>query len=143
MKTYTEKKVNADQKWWLIDAEDKVLGRVASTVASLLRGKHKPTYTPFVDMGDYVVIINSAKVKLTGNKSSSKLYYRHTGYPGGLKVRTYSEMMKKDPTFVLRNAIKGMLPHNRLGRRQLLHVKIYPGEEHSHQAQKPEPLKIT
>lgn len=143
MKTYTEKKVNADQKWWLIDAEDKVLGRVASTVASLLRGKHKPTYTPFVDMGDYVVIINSAKVKLTGNKSSNKLYYRHTGYPGGLKVRTYSEMMKKDPTFVLRNAIKGMLPHNRLGRRQLLHVKIYPGEEHSHQAQKPEPLKIT
>jgi large subunit ribosomal protein L13 len=143
MKTYTEKKVNVDQKWWLIDAEDKVLGRVASTVASLLRGKHKPTYTPFVDMGDYVVIINSAKVKLTGNKSSSKLYYRHTGYPGGLKVRTYSEMMKKDPTFVLRNAIKGMLPHNRLGRRQLLHVKIYPGEEHSHQAQKPEPFKIT
>jgi large subunit ribosomal protein L13 len=143
MKTYTEKKVNVDQKWWLIDAEDKVLGRVASTVASLLRGKHKPTYTPFVDMGDYVVIINSAKVKLTGNKSSSKLYYRHTGYPGGLKVRTYSEMMKKDPTFVLRNAIKGMLPHNRLGRRQLLHVKIFPGEEHSHQAQKPEPFKIT
>jgi large subunit ribosomal protein L13 len=143
MKTYTEKKVNVDQKWWLIDAEDKVLGRVASTVASLLRGKHKPTYTPFVDMGDYVVIINSAKLKLTGNKSSSKLYYRHTGYPGGLKVRTYSEMMKKDPTFVLRNAIKGMLPHNRLGRRQLLHVKIYPGEEHSHQAQKPEPFKIT
>ena len=143
MKTYTEKKVNVDQKWWLIDAEDKVLGRVASTVASLLRGKHKPTYTPFVDMGDYVVIINSAKVKLTGNKSSNKLYYRHTGYPGGLKVRTYSEMMKKDPTFVLRNAIKGMLPHNRLGRRQLLHVKIYPGVEHSHQAQKPEPFKIT
>lgn len=143
MKTYTEKKVNVDQKWWLIDAEDKVLGRVASTVASLLRGKHKPTYTPFVDMGDYVVIINSAKVKLTGNKSSSKLYYRHTGYPGGLKVRTYSEMMKKDPTFVLRNAIKGMLPHNRLGRRQLLHVKIYPGEEHPHQAQKPEPFKIS
>jgi len=143
MKTYTEKKVNVDQKWWLIDAEDKVPGRVASTAASLLRGKHKPTYTPFVDMGDYVVIINSAKVKLTGNKSSSKLYYRHTGYPGGLKVRTYSEMMKKDPTFVLRNAIKGMLPHNRLGRRQLLHVKIFPGEEHSHQAQKPEPFKIT
>jgi len=143
MKTYTEKKVNVDQKWWLIDAEDKVPGRVASTAASLLRGKHKPTYTPFVDMGDYVVIINSAKVKLTGNKSSSKLYYRHTGYPGGLKVRTYSEMMKKDPTFVLRNAIKGMLPHNRLGRRQLLHVKIYPGEEHPHQAQKPEPFKIS
>jgi len=143
MKTYTEKKVNVDQKWWLIDAEDKVPGRVASTAASLLRGKHKPTYTPFVDMGDYVVIINSAKVKLTGNKSSSKLYYRHTGYPGGLKVRTYSEMMKKDPTFVLRNAIKGMLPHNRLGRRQLLHVKIYLGEEHPHQAQKPEPFKIS
>ncbi len=143
MKTYTEKKVNVDQKWWLIDAEDKVLGRVASAVASLLRGKHKPTYTPFVDMGDYVVIINSAKVKLTGNKPSSKLYYRHTGYPGGLKVRAYSEMMKKDPTFVLRNAIKGMLPHNRLGRRQLLHVKIYPGKEHPHQAQKPEPFKIS
>jgi large subunit ribosomal protein L13 len=143
MKTYIEKKENVEQKWWIIDAKDKVLGRVATTVASVLRGKHKPTYTPFVDMGDYVVIINAAKVKITGNKSNSKIYYRHTGYPGGIKERTFSEIMKKDPSFVIRYAIKGMLPHNRLGRRQLLHVKIYAGEEHPHQAQKPEPLDIS
>jgi len=142
MKTYIEKKENTVQKWYLIDAKDKVLGRVASTVAALLRGKHKPTFTPFMNMGDYVILINAAKVKLTGNKVNKKKYIWHSGYPGGLKERSFTEMMKNDPTFIMRKAIKGMLPHNRLGRKQLLHVKIYPGEEHPHQAQKPEPMEI-
>jgi large subunit ribosomal protein L13 len=142
MKTYIEKKENTVQKWYLIDAKDKVLGRVASTVAALLRGKHKPTFTPFMNMGDYVILINAAKVKLTGNKVNKKKYIWHSGYPGGLKERSFTEMMKNDPTFIMRKAIKGMLPHNRLGRKQLLNVKIYPGEEHPHQAQKPEPMEI-
>jgi large subunit ribosomal protein L13 len=142
MKTYIEKKENTVQKWYLIDAKDKVLGRVASTVAALLRGKHKPTFTPFMNMGDYVILINAAKVKLTGNKANKKKYIWHSGYPGGLKERSFTEMMKNDPTFIMRKAIKGMLPHNRLGRKQLLNVKIYPGEEHPHQAQKPEPMEI-
>jgi large subunit ribosomal protein L13 len=143
MKTYVEKKKNAVQKWHLIDAKEKVLGRVASTAASLLRGKHKPTFTPSVDMGDFVVIINSAQVKLTGNKVNTKKYVWYSGYPGGLKERSFTAAMKSDPTSALRNAIKGMLPHNRLGRKQLLHVKIYPGEDHPHQAQKPEPREIS
>ena len=143
MKTYINKKSDVTKKWYLVDANDKVLGRVVSKVASLLRGKHKPTYTPSVDMGDNVIIINAAKVKLTGNKPLNKKYYRHSGYPGGLKERTFLDMMKSDPTFAIRNAVKGMLPHNRLGRKQLLHVKIYAGEDHPHQAQKPEILEIS
>jgi len=143
MKTYINKKSDVTKKWYLIDANDKVLGRIVSKVASLLRGKHKPTYTPSVDMGDNVIIINAAKVKLTGNKPSNKKYYRHSGYPGGLKERTFLDMMKINPTFAIRNAVKGMLPHNRLGRKQLLHVKIYAGEDHPHQAQKPEILEIS
>ncbi len=143
MKTYINKKSDITKKWYLIDANDKVLGRIVSKVASLLRGKHKPTYTPSVDMGDNVIIINAAKVKLTGNKPFKKKYYRHSGYPGGLKERNFLDMMKRDPTFAIRNAVKGMLPHNRLGRKQLLHVKIYAGEDHPHQAQKPEILEIS
>jgi large subunit ribosomal protein L13 len=118
MKTYTAKKQDIEKKWYLIDAKDKVLGHV--------------------DMGDNVIIINADKVRLTGEKSLKKVYYRHSGYPGGLKETTFLEIMKKDPTFALRNAIKGMLPHTRLGRKQLLNVKIYAGENHPHQAQKPE-----
>jgi large subunit ribosomal protein L13 len=137
-KTYTAKKQDIEKKWYLIDAKDKVLGRVASRAASILKGKHKATYTPHVDMGDNVIIINADKVRLTGEKSLKKVYYRHSGYPGGLKETTFLEIMKKDPTFALRNAIKGMLPHTRLGRKQLLNVKIYAGENHPHQAQKPE-----
>ncbi|MBA7647246.1 50S ribosomal protein L13 [subsurface metagenome] len=143
MKTYITKKSDITKKWYLIDANDKVLGRTVSKVASLLRGKHKPNYTPSVDMGDNVIIINAAKVKLTGNKPLNKKYYRHSGYPGGLKERSFLDMMKRDPTFAIRNAVKGMLPHNRLGRKQLLHVKIYAGENHPHQAQKPEILEIS
>jgi large subunit ribosomal protein L13 len=143
MKTYIVKKDAIEKKWYLVDAEGKVLGRVASTVASILRGKHKPDYTPSMDMGDNVIIVNAAKVKLTGNKPFSKKYYRHSGYPGGLKEKSFSEVMKIDPTFTLRNAIKGMLPHNRLGRKQLLNVKIYAGENHPHHAQKPEAYELS
>ena len=136
MKTYIAKKSEINKKWYLIDANHKVLGRVASTVAALLRGKHKPNYTPSVDMGDNVIVINAAKTVLTGNKPHKKMYYRHSGYPGGLKEKNFLEMMNHDPTFAMRNAIKGMLPHNRLGRKQLLHVKIYADGNHPHQAQK-------
>ncbi len=142
MKTYSVKKEEVIKKWYVIDAKDKVLGRVATRAASILRGKHNPRFTPHVDMGDNVIILNADKARLTGSKSLNKMYYRHSGYPGGLKETTYSEMMKKDPTFAMRNAIKGMLPRNRLGRRQLLNVKIYAGENHPHQAQKPELIEI-
>jgi large subunit ribosomal protein L13 len=142
MKTYAVKKEEVTKKWYLIDAEGKVLGRVASQVAAILKGKNKAIYTPHVDMGDNVIIINAAKVKVTGSKPVKKMYYRHSGYPGGLKAVSYQEMMEKDPTFALRHAIKGMLPHNRLGRKQLLNVKIYADESHPHQAQKPEKLEI-
>lgn len=142
MQTYTAKKEKITSTWYLIDARDRVLGRVASTVATLIRGKHKATYTPHVDMGDHVVVINADKVRLTGTKAFSKAYYRHSGYPGGIRKTPYLEMMKKNPTFALRNAIRGMLPHNRLGRRQLLKVKIYAGDKHPHQAQQPEKLEL-
>jgi large subunit ribosomal protein L13 len=142
MKTYTVKKDEIKKHWYLVDAEDKVLGRIASKVASILRGKHKPNYTPYLDMGDNVIIINSSKVRLTGGKPLKKSYYHHTGYPGGISRTGYLDMMKKDPTFALRNAIRGMLPKNRLGRRQLLNVKIYAGGKHPHEAQKPVKLDI-
>lgn len=142
MKTYAAKKEEVTKKWYLIDAEGKVLGRVASQVASILKGKHKAIYTPHVDMGDNVIIVNASKVKVTGSKPAKKMYYRHSGYPGGLKAIPYQEMMEKDPAFALRHAIKGMLPHNRLGRKQLLNVKIYADASHPHQAQKPEKLEI-
>ncbi len=142
MKTYTVKKGEVEKKWYLIDVEDKVLGRVASKVASILRGKNKPNYTPSIDMGDNIIIINADKVRLTGAKQFKKVYYKHSGYPGGIKKTGFLEMMKKEPTFAVRNAIKGMLPKNRLGRRQLLHVKIYAGKNHPHEAQKPEKLEL-
>jgi large subunit ribosomal protein L13 len=142
MKTYTLKKEDVEKKWYIIDARNKVLGRVASRAAAILRGKHKPAYTPHVDMGDNVIILNADKVLLTGSKASKKIYYHHTSYPGGLKQISFLDMMKKDPTFALRSAIKGMLPKNRLGRKQLMHVKIYAGENHPHQAQKPEKLEV-
>ena len=142
MKTYAARKEEVSKKWYLIDAKDRVLGRVASQTASILKGKHKAIYTPHVDMGDNVIIINADKVRVTGAKPVKKIYYRHSGYPGGLKAIPYEEMMKKDPTFALRHAIRGMLPRNRLGRKQLLNVKIYAGENHPHQAQKPEKLEI-
>jgi large subunit ribosomal protein L13 len=143
MKTYIDKKNDITKKWYLVNADGKILGRVASKVAAVLRGKHKPNYTPFFDMGDNVVVINAGKVRLSGSKELKKKYYRHSGYPGGLKEKSFQEVMNKDPAFVMRNAIKGMLPHNRLGRKQLSNVKIYAGDVHPHEAQKPEVLELT
>lgn len=128
------------RKWYVVDANGLVLGRVASTVASILRGKHKPEFVPFEDAGDFVVIINAAKVRLSGKKWEEKHYIRHTGYPGGIRVRTATEQKEKDPTVLMKKAIAGMLPKNRLGRQLLTKVKIYPGEEHPHGAQQPVPL---
>lgn len=136
MKTHIPK-VGENKQWLLIDAEDKVLGRVAAEVAHLLRGKHKPTYTPFLDCGDNVVIINADKIRVTGDKRESKMYYRHSGYRGGMRETTFREMMEKHPTRALTLAIQGMLPHNSLGRKLATNVRVYAGTEHGHGAQNP------
>lgn len=138
MKSYMAKANEVDRKWYVIDAEGKVLGRLASEVAKILRGKHKPTYTPYVDTGDYVIVINADKVKLTGKKLEKKEYIYHTGYPGGLKRIPYKELLKRKPEKVIELAVKGMLPKNRLGRKMFKKLKVYAGPEHKHQAQKPE-----
>ena len=142
MKTYMPKGNDADKKWYIIDAEGKVLGRLATEVAKILRGKHKPTYTPFMDMGDYVVIINADKVVLTGNKWNDKKYRYHTGYPGGLKEVAYKNLVVKHPAKLVELAVKGMLPKNSLGRAMYKKMKVYAGPEHEHQAQKPEVYNI-
>lgn len=131
-----------DKKWYIVDAKGKTLGRVASQVASVLRGKHKPTYTPHVDTGDFVIVINAGEVRLTGRKAEKKIYYRHTLYPGGLKTTTAGDMRQKRPEKMIELAVWGMLPHNRLGRRQIRKLKVYAGPEHPHQAQQPEPLAV-
>jgi large subunit ribosomal protein L13 len=130
----------AQRRWLVIDAKGQVLGRMASEIAKVLRGKHKPCFSPHVDLGDFVVVINAAAVKLTGNKESDKLYYRHSGYPGGLRVARASEMRAKKPEEVVRLAVKGMLPRNRLSRALLGKLKVYAGPEHPHSAQSPQPL---
>jgi large subunit ribosomal protein L13 len=135
MKTYSPKAKDIERGWWVIDAKDETLGRIATQVANLLMGKHKPIYAPHIDTGDYVVVINAAKVKVTGKKAEQKIYYRHSGYPGGLKSQRFEELFGKDPSRVMGLAVKGMLPHNRLGRAMLKKLKIYPGNEHPHQAQ--------
>jgi large subunit ribosomal protein L13 len=131
-----------DRKWYLVNADGRVLGRLATQVATVLRGKHKPTFTPHVDSGDFVVVVNADKVRLTGRKLADKTYYRHTGYPGGIRQTTAGRLMDERPERVLRSAIVGMLPKNRLGRRLATKLKIYRGEEHPHTAQKPEPLAL-
>ena len=136
-KTYSAKPLEVERKWYLIDAEGQTLGRLAVLASNLLRGKHKPQYTPNVDTGDFVIIINSAKIKVTGNKETDKIYYHHTGYQGGLKSASFKELMEKDATLALEKAIKGMLPHNTLGHEQFNKLKIYAGSEHPHAAQKP------
>ncbi len=136
--TYSVKKSEIESKWYIIDAENKVLGRVATEAAKLLRGKHKPTFTPNLDVGDHVIIINCDKIKLTGNKMNDKIYRHHSGYIGGMKEITAKEMIEKTPEKAMMLAIKGMLPHNSLGRQQLKKVRIYAGSEHENQAQKPE-----
>ncbi|MBQ6546854.1 MAG: 50S ribosomal protein L13 [Bacilli bacterium] len=142
MKSYMQKKETVERKWYVIDATDMTLGRLASKVANILRGKNKPTYTPHIDCGDYVVIINCEKVKLTGNKLTDKIYYSHSRYAGGLRERTAKEMIEKYPEEMVEKAIKGMLPHNRLGRACFKKLFVYKGENHPHMAQKPEVLDL-
>jgi len=143
VKTYMATKESVQRKWYLIDAADKTLGRLASQIASILRGKHKPIYTPHVDTGDHVIVINAEKIRLTGNKLQDKKYYRHSGYPGGLKVRTAADLLSSGrPERVLKLAVWGMLPHNRLGRKMFKKLKVYAGNEHPHSAQQPEKLDI-
>ena len=142
MKTFVAKEHEVDKKWYLVDAENKVLGRLASQIALRLRGKHKPIFTPHADTGDFVVVINAEKVALTGNKWDNKIYYHHTGYIGGLKQISAKKLIEKKPDQVLYMAVKRMLPKNSLGRRQLKKLKIYSGSEHPHEAQKPEILEI-
>ena len=141
-KTFVPQKDKIERKWWLVDAEDMILGRMATEVAKILRGRHKPTFTPFFDTGDFVVIINAEKIKLTGAKESQKMYYRHSGYMGGIKEIQYERMLATHPERIIKHAIKGMLPKNKLNRKILKKLKIYAGSEHKHAAQKPEALKI-
>lgn len=140
MKSYLAKPLEVEHKWYVVDATDQIVGRLAANVAAVLRGKNKPTFTPNVDTGDYVVIINADKVRLTGNKENQKVYTHHTGYPGGLKEVSYKKMLADHPERILEKAIKGMLPHNTLGRQMYRKLKVYAGPEHKHQAQMPEEL---
>jgi len=142
LKTLTPKLDDVQHKWYVVDATDQVLGRLASKVAHILRGKHKPQYAPHLDLGDHVVIINAEKIRLTGKKAQQKFYYRHTGYPGGLRSRNFSELIKKDAAFVVDHAVRGMLPHNKLGRKMIKKLNIYVGSDHPHIAQKPEKLEV-
>lgn len=136
MKTYSTKDADIKREWWVIDVTGKTLGRVATDIAVLLQGKGKAIYAPHMDVGDFVIVTNAAKVRVTGKKVSDKIYYRHTGYPGGLREATFGEMMEKDPTKVIKHAVKGMLAHNRRGRAMLRRLKVYAGERHPHEAQK-------
>jgi len=142
MKTYDAKKGEIEHSWYVVDAESKVLGRLATRVADVLRGKHKPIFTPYVDTGDFVVVINAEKVHLTGTKMDNKKYYRHSGYPGGLKITTPAELLRKKPEAIIMHAVKGMLPKTKLGRQQFKKLKVYAGKDHPHQAQQPSELKV-
>ena len=140
--TVMAKSETVDRKWYVVDAANIPLGRVASQVAAVLRGKNKPIYTPHVDTGDYVIVINTDKMVLTGNKATQKMYYRHSGFPGGLKETSYKDLMEKKSDFALEKAVKGMLPKNSLGKKMFMKLKVYKGAEHPHQAQQPVELKI-
>jgi len=141
-KTYVPKLGEIEREWWVVDAEGKNLGRLASRIAQLLRGKHKPIYSPHLDVGDFVIVTNASRIEVTGRKLDQKVYYRHSGYPGGLKAVTLREQLERHPTRVLRSAVRGMLPKNRLGRKMLKKLRIYAGPEHPHQAQRPKPLEL-
>ncbi len=141
MKTYVTKQSEVEREWYVVDAAGQTLGRLASRVARVLRGKHKPIYSPSVDTGDYVIVVNAEKIHVTGRKLDQKIYYRHSGYPGGIKQITLRNLLQKRPTRVIEHAVKGMLPKNRLGRRMLRKLKVYAGPEHPHAAQQPSPLE--
>lgn len=142
MKTYSLKANDIKKTWYVVDAEGQVLGRLASRVATVLRGKHKPSFSPHQDMGDFVIITNAEKIKATGDKENQKIYWSHSGFPGGQKKRNLETVRKKHPEKIVEIAVRGMLPHNRLGRRILRHLKVYTGPDHPHQAQQPQPLDI-
>ena len=142
MKTYSAKPGEIEREWWVIDAEGQTLGRLATQIATILRGKHKPTFTPHVDMGDFVVVINAEKIRVTGSKMDTIMYYRHSGYPGGLHERTLREQLKRAPQRPIEEAVKGNLPKSTLGRNLLKKLKVYAGPEHPHTAQQPKPLTL-
>ena len=142
MKTYNAKPGEIARDWYVVDAEGQTLGRLATQIADVLRGKRKPAYTPHVDTGDFVVVVNAEKIQVTGTKLDDKMYYRHSGYPGGLKSRSLRDQLQRQPAEVLRKAVKGMLPKNRLARQQLGKLKIYAGPEHPHEAQAPKPFEL-
>lgn len=141
-KTFSPRPGDVERSWWLVDASGLPLGRLASEVAKVLRGKHKPTFSPHVDMGDYVVVVNADKVAVTGAKATDKKYFRHSGYPGGLTEQSFAELLEKHPERVVEKAVRGMLPKNRLGRRMVRKLKVYVGAEHAHAGQAPEPLVL-
>ena len=142
MKTFVYKGEYKDRKWFLVDANGKVLGRMASRIASILRGKHKPIYSPHLDLGDNIIVVNAERVRLTGKKAKKKLYYHHTGYPGSLKSASFEKLIREKPEWVVYHAVWGMLPHNKLGRKMVKKLKIYRRSEHPHTAQKPQVLEI-
>jgi large subunit ribosomal protein L13 len=143
VRTESAKPGTVERRWWVVDAEDKNLGRLATVLADTLRGKRSPWYTPHEDTGDFVVVVNAEKIAVTGNKLREKRYWRHSGYPGGIKSRTLAEQLERRPEEVIRAAVRGMLPKNSLGRKQLLKLKVYAGPEHPHEAQQPQPLRLT
>ena len=142
MKTFSLRKEDIERKWYVVDAEGQVLGRLASKIATILRGKHKETFTPHLDMGDHIVVVNANKFLVTGNKAEQKAYYRHTGYPGGLRTEKYKKLIQEHPETIIQKAVWGMLPHNRLGRKMIKKLKIYASPEHPHIAQQPEVLSL-
>jgi len=141
-KTFTPRPADIDRAWWVVDAADLPLGRLASEVAQVLRGKRKPTYAPHMDLGDFVVVVNAERVAVTGAKAEQKLYHRHSGYPGGLTTKTFAEVQARHPERIIEQAVRGMLPKNRLGRRMVKKLKVYAGPKHPHNAQSPQPLAL-
>jgi len=142
VKTYVVNQEDITRKWFVVDADGKTLGRLASAIAQILRGKHKPTYSPHLDVGDYVVVVNAERIAVTGRKMDQKMYYRHTGYPGGIRESNLRDLLARHPTYAVKYAVRGMLPKNRLGRKMIKKLKIYAGPEHPHQAQQPEVLEL-
>ncbi|HYE94736.1 MAG TPA: 50S ribosomal protein L13 [Rubricoccaceae bacterium] len=141
-KTFSAKPGEAEAKWFVVDAENQIVGRLAARIAAVLRGKHKPSYTPHVDTGDFVVVVNAEKARFTGRKETDKVYFRHSNYPGGVTLQSPKEVRQKKPTFIIETAVQGMLPKNRLGRQMAKKLKVYAGPDHPHEAQQPEPLAL-